>query len=51
MKRYLDDIFLIAGYVLLVYGVAQYSGPAGWIVAGFCFVSLAYIAAKKAGGD
>jgi hypothetical protein len=47
VRQYLDDILLLAGYALIVYGVAQYSVSAGCIVAGLCLITLAYMVAKS----
>jgi hypothetical protein len=46
------DVLGVAGFAALEYGIAQWSVPAAWIVAGLCLLALALLpraTPKKAG--
>lgn len=40
MKKFLDDILILIGCVLVVYGVSLIYIPAAWITAGILFVAF-----------
>ena len=44
-----DDVLLLVGVFLLSYGVFQIFVPAGYITLGICFISIAYLMAKRKG--
>lgn len=46
LRRYADDLLLLAGCGLIVTGVAQVSGPLAWIVAGILLIGLAALIGK-----
>jgi hypothetical protein len=39
--RQLDDVLALIGFVCVVYGVSQWSGPAAWIMAGGLLIAVA----------
>ncbi|MCM3455434.1 hypothetical protein M3685_16030 [Heyndrickxia oleronia] len=47
--KYIDDLLLTIGLVLLSIGVFQIYLPAGYITLGICFIAIAYFYAKKEG--
>jgi hypothetical protein len=47
MSHYIADIMGMAGFGMLVYGVALIHGPAAWIVAGVLLGSIALVAARS----
>jgi len=36
-----DDGVALAGFVCIVYGVGQWSGPAAWVIAGSLLIAVA----------
>jgi hypothetical protein len=44
---WLDVVFLIPGMVLMAIGVFKIYIPAGYIMAGLCFIALAFFIGKK----
>lgn len=46
LRRYADDMLLLAGCACVVVGVAQISGPLAWIVAGIMLIGLAALIGK-----
>jgi len=49
LSKYVDDILLIIGIILLSVGVFEIFIPAGYIVLGICFIAFAFFIAKKGG--
>lgn len=49
--RYLDDILLLVGGVLIVVGIWQIYRPAAFVVAGLMLIGLAYLIGKVKAKD
>jgi hypothetical protein len=49
LLKFIDDILLIIGIILLSIGFFKIFIPAGYIVLGICFVAFAFFIAKKGG--
>lgn len=47
LKKNLDDVFLIAGCVCIVFGVGMVSIPAALIVAGIALIGFGFLVGKK----
>jgi hypothetical protein len=45
--KYIDDILLFIGMILISIGVFKIYIPAGFILSGICFLALAYFYAKR----
>lgn len=51
MKKNLDDLLLISGWVCIVAGVAMWSIPAALIVAGVALIGFGFLIGKKLAND
>lgn len=47
MLKWLDLVLLLAGMVLIAWGVFLIYVPAGYIISGFCCIANALLIAKK----
>lgn len=45
--EYLDDLLLLTGAALIVWGIAQIYIPAAWIAAGLFLIACAFLIAKE----
>lgn len=46
LRKYIDDLLLLAGGACILYGLAQWSIIATWIVAGLMLIGLAALIGK-----
>lgn len=46
IRKYADDVLILAGCVCLVYGIWQFSPAAAWIVGGLALVAFGAIYGK-----
>lgn len=47
MNPTVTDGLFIAGFAALIYGLAQFSGPLAWTVAGALIMILAYLVGEE----
>ena len=46
LRKYIDDLLLLAGCVCILYGLSQWSIIVTWIVAGLMLIGLAALIGK-----